>query len=184
MGKCTKKAKMAPDVALTDVSHSYLGIRTHTKALALFHRLPSAAALKKSMQPQNSRRSYGCRVEEDAEIGRHQEFSPPDSAQGENNLDSDVRQRFSLPLSLLHFLSLTFFIFCSSTGAITTTKQACSSRMTQNAFVRIAPPAHELEEFFAHEEQLVQRRFVEKYNFDIVKDMALRGRFEWVAVRP
>ncbi|XP_042055087.1 cyclin-dependent kinase inhibitor 3-like [Salvia splendens] len=164
MGKCTKKAKMAPDVALTDVSHSYLGIRTHTKALALFHRLPSAAALKKSMQPQNSRRSYGCRVEEDAEIGRHQEFSPPDSAQGENNLDSDVRQ--------------------SSTGAITTTKQACSSRMTQNAFVRIAPPAHELEEFFAHEEQLVQRRFVEKYNFDIVKDMALRGRFEWVAVRP
>ncbi|XP_047963179.1 cyclin-dependent kinase inhibitor 3-like [Salvia hispanica] len=169
MGKCTKKAKMTSDVALTDVSdsHSYLGIRTHTKALPLFQRLPSAAACSlqlRSMQPQNSRRSYGCRGEEYTEIGRHENFSPPHSAQGENNLDSDVPQ--------------------SSTGAITRTKQACSSRRAQNAYVRIAPPAHELEEFFAREEQLVQRRFAEKYNFDIVKDLALRGRYEWVAVRP
>ncbi|KAL1550321.1 cyclin-dependent kinase inhibitor 3-like [Salvia divinorum] len=175
MGKCTKNVKMTADVALTDVSQSYLGIRTHTKALGLFQRLPSDACylqlrsrrLEKIMQSQNSRRNYGCRGEEDAEIGRHEELSPSDSADGEgsgieaeNNLDSDVRE------------------------SSTRTKQACSSPRAQNALVRIAPPAHELEEFFAREEQLVQRRFVEKYNFDIVKDLALRGRYEWVAVRP
>ncbi|KAG6429230.1 hypothetical protein SASPL_107275 [Salvia splendens] len=148
MGKCTKKAEMTPDV---DASQSYLGIRTHTKALALFQRLSSAQL--RSRRLEKSRRSYGCRGEEDAEIGRHEELP--------NNLDSDVRQ--------------------SSTAAITRT---CSSRMAQNAYVRIAPPAHELEEFFAREDQLVQRRFAEKYNFDIVKDLALRGRYEWVAVRP
>ncbi|XP_057776706.1 cyclin-dependent kinase inhibitor 3-like [Salvia miltiorrhiza] len=156
MGKCTKKAKMTADVALTDVSHSYLGVRTHTKTLPL-RRLPTAAAskpdlrLEKTMHPKNSRRSCGCRGKEDAEIGIHEELSPPDSTQGEglgieasfgeNNLDFHVRQR------------------------------TCWS-----------PPAHEVEEFFAREEQSIHRHFLEKYNFDIVRDLALHGRYEWVAL--
>ncbi|KAL0287347.1 UNVERIFIED_CONTAM: Cyclin-dependent kinase inhibitor 3, partial [Sesamum angustifolium] len=46
------------------------------------------------------------------------------------------------------------------------------------------PSARDLEDFFACEEQFLQRHFVEKYNFDFMNDLPLPGRYEWVAVRP
>nr|GMD22163.1 cyclin-dependent kinase inhibitor 3-like [Ipomoea batatas] len=44
------------------------------------------------------------------------------------------------------------------------------------------PSAEEIDEFFAYAEQQQQRRFIEKYNFDIVNDLPLPGRYEWVRV--
>lgn len=38
----------------------------------------------------------------------------------------------------------------------------------------------EIDEFFAKFEREEQKRFAEKYNFDIVRDMPLEGRYEWV----
>ncbi|KAI5386940.1 hypothetical protein KIW84_073181 [Lathyrus oleraceus] len=38
----------------------------------------------------------------------------------------------------------------------------------------------EIDEFFARFEREEQKRFSEKYNFDIVRDMPLEGRYEWV----
>ncbi|KAL0461022.1 UNVERIFIED_CONTAM: Cyclin-dependent kinase inhibitor 3 [Sesamum latifolium] len=94
MGKYTRKAKMTADVALMDVSQSYLGVRTRAKTLAL-QRLQSAAAapppsnpgacylelrsrrLEKPMQQQNSRglrQSCGCRGKEDPEVGNREEY--------------------------------------------------------------------------------------------------------------
>ncbi|GAB4846995.1 hypothetical protein Ancab_026007 [Ancistrocladus abbreviatus] len=46
------------------------------------------------------------------------------------------------------------------------------------------PPNSEIEEFFTAAEKDIQKRFIEKYNFDIVKDMPLEGRYEWVPVKP
>ncbi|KAK6120973.1 hypothetical protein DH2020_045283 [Rehmannia glutinosa] len=46
------------------------------------------------------------------------------------------------------------------------------------------PPAAELEEFFAEAEKYVQKRFAEKYNYDIVKDVPLEGRYQWVRLHP
>ncbi|KAL3620461.1 hypothetical protein CASFOL_035373 [Castilleja foliolosa] len=84
MGKYTRKAKVAVDVAVMDVSQSYLGVRTRAKTLAL-QRLQSTAAaalppsnpdacylelrsrrLEKPMQLHNSRidrHVYGCEGE-------------------------------------------------------------------------------------------------------------------------
>ncbi|CAA3028387.1 cyclin-dependent kinase inhibitor 7-like [Olea europaea subsp. europaea] len=46
------------------------------------------------------------------------------------------------------------------------------------------PSAKELEEFFAAEEKYQQQRFAEKYNYDIVNDVPLEGRYEWVRLKP
>lgn len=46
------------------------------------------------------------------------------------------------------------------------------------------PTEFELEEFFSAAEKNIQRKFQEKYNYDIVKDVPLEGRYEWVQLKP
>ncbi|XP_030485985.2 cyclin-dependent kinase inhibitor 7 isoform X1 [Cannabis sativa] len=48
----------------------------------------------------------------------------------------------------------------------------------------ITPPRNEIEEFFAIAEKTEQKRFTEKYNFDVVKDTPLDGRYQWVCLKP
>ncbi|MED6157411.1 hypothetical protein PIB30_022817 [Stylosanthes scabra] len=45
------------------------------------------------------------------------------------------------------------------------------------------PTELELEKFFATAEKDIQKRFSDKYNFDIVKDVPLEGRYEWIQVK-
>ncbi|KAB2626428.1 cyclin-dependent kinase inhibitor 7-like [Pyrus ussuriensis x Pyrus communis] len=42
----------------------------------------------------------------------------------------------------------------------------------------------ELEEFFAATEKESQQKFIEKYNYDVVKDEPLEGRYEWIRLKP
>ncbi|XP_059642346.1 cyclin-dependent kinase inhibitor 7-like [Cornus florida] len=52
---------------------------------------------------------------------------------------------------------------------------------------KIMPSETELEEFFAIAEkdiQKEQKRFIEKYNYDIAQDVPLEGRYNWVPVKP
>lgn len=46
------------------------------------------------------------------------------------------------------------------------------------------PTEFELEEFFSAAEKNIQKKFQEKYNYDIVKDVPLEGRYEWVQLKP
>ncbi|XP_022135631.1 cyclin-dependent kinase inhibitor 7 [Momordica charantia] len=46
------------------------------------------------------------------------------------------------------------------------------------------PPISEIEDFFAEAEKYEQKRFSEKYNFDIVKDVPLEGRYQWIRLKP
>ena len=46
------------------------------------------------------------------------------------------------------------------------------------------PTELELEEFFAASEKDIQKRFQDRYNYDIVKDVPLEGRYEWVQLKP
>ncbi|KHN36221.1 Cyclin-dependent kinase inhibitor 7 [Glycine soja] len=46
------------------------------------------------------------------------------------------------------------------------------------------PTELELEEFFVAAEKDIQKRFQDKYNYDIVKDVPLEGRYEWVQLKP
>ncbi|GMI76877.1 hypothetical protein HRI_001356900 [Hibiscus trionum] len=46
------------------------------------------------------------------------------------------------------------------------------------------PTEAELEEFFAAAEKKVTKQFAEKYNYDIVKDEPLEGRYLWARLNP
>ncbi|KAL6522595.1 hypothetical protein OROMI_031553 [Orobanche minor] len=61
-----------------------------------------------------------------------------------------------------------------------TKSPAFSSRKTADS----TPSAEELEEFFTAAEKYEQKRFVDKYNFDIVKDVPLEGKYQWVRLHP
>ncbi|XWS36561.1 hypothetical protein CRYUN_Cryun20dG0095200 [Craigia yunnanensis] len=106
-----------------------------------------------------------------------------ESSFGENNLDFELRDRStreSTPCSLMKD---------SETMATpgSTTKQRSSPsthRRGWNDVQRFIPTTHEMEEFFASAEQQQQRQFIEKYNFDIVNDLPLPGRYEWLQVIP
>ncbi|CAK9167136.1 unnamed protein product [Ilex paraguariensis] len=57
-----------------------------------------------------------------------------------------------------------------------------SSRRRSTALEKM-PSEAELEEFFAATEKNVQKCFAEKYNYDIVKDVPLEGRYEWIQLK-
>ncbi|KAF7072852.1 hypothetical protein CFC21_077931 [Triticum aestivum] len=57
-------------------------------------------------------------------------------------------------------------------------------RRTKKAKKGRSPPAEEMEAFFAAAEGDVARRFAAKYNYDVVTDAPMDGRYEWVRVRP
>ncbi|KAL9662276.1 hypothetical protein QQ045_027109 [Rhodiola kirilowii] len=59
-----------------------------------------------------------------------------------------------------------------------------SRARVQNAMQQVMPTASEIEEFFAFAEQRQQRLFLDKYNFDVVSDRPMPGRFKWVPVNP
>ncbi|GAU17374.1 hypothetical protein TSUD_232500 [Trifolium subterraneum] len=53
----------------------------------------------------------------------------------------------------------------------------------QNSSPKNMPTEFELEEFFSVAEKNIQKKFQEKYNYDIVKDVPLEGRYEWVQLK-
>ncbi|KAL8541370.1 hypothetical protein ACS0TY_002574 [Phlomoides rotata] len=55
---------------------------------------------------------------------------------------------------------------------------------TQNSVAEMMPSAEELEDFFATAEKYEQKRFAEKYNYDILKDVPLEGKYQWVRLLP
>ncbi|KAJ0010318.1 hypothetical protein Pint_34433 [Pistacia integerrima] len=46
------------------------------------------------------------------------------------------------------------------------------------------PSLVEIDEFFAATEKNEQKRFAEKYNYDIEKDVPLEGRYQWIQLKP
>ncbi|KDP26393.1 hypothetical protein JCGZ_17551 [Jatropha curcas] len=102
---------------------------------------------------------------------------------GENYLEFESRERStreSTPCSLIRDSDAI-----GTPGS--TTRQGSSTatnRRARNDIERNIPTTHEMDEFFACAEQKQQRLFSEKYNFDVVNDLPLPGRYEWVQVIP
>ncbi|XP_051147206.1 cyclin-dependent kinase inhibitor 7 [Andrographis paniculata] len=55
-----------------------------------------------------------------------------------------------------------------------------SRRKSSSSSAEKMPSEAELEEFFTTAEKYEQKRFAEKYNYDIVKDVPLEGKYQWV----
>ncbi|KAH7669764.1 Cyclin-dependent kinase inhibitor domain-containing protein [Dioscorea alata] len=98
---------------------------------------------------------------------------------GENVLDSETRNRNTretTPSSLIRN-SETILTPGSTTRAASS---VAVNRRNENSGCRQIPTAHEMDEFFNEAEKVQQRSFTEKYNYDVVNDCPLPGRFEWV----
>uniref|UniRef100_A0A1J3CC21 Cyclin-dependent kinase inhibitor 3 n=1 Tax=Noccaea caerulescens TaxID=107243 RepID=A0A1J3CC21_NOCCA len=104
----------------------------------------------------------------------------PEASCGENSLDFESRYstRESTPCNFVEDLEIIVTPGSSTRSMRTTSKGYTRDRDS------MVPTASEMEEFFAFAEQQQQRLFMEKYNFDIVNEMPLTGRFEWVQVTP
>ncbi|KNA05312.1 hypothetical protein SOVF_191260 [Spinacia oleracea] len=103
-----------------------------------------------------------------------------DGSFGENNLDFDSRERStreSTPCSLIRGAETI-----GTPGS--TTRPTCSASANRRArnTQRPIPTNPEMEEFFAGFEHHQQKLFLDKYNYDIMSDMPLSGRYEWVRV--
>ncbi|XP_022036410.1 cyclin-dependent kinase inhibitor 7 isoform X3 [Helianthus annuus] len=73
-----------------------------------------------------------------------------------------------------------------ATGTVTVAvaEDEATSRRKPPAPAAIMPCAAEIEEFFSKAEKYEQKRFVEKYNYDIVKDVPMEGRYQWIELKP
>ncbi|CAH9125806.1 unnamed protein product [Cuscuta epithymum] len=87
--------------------------------------------------------------------------------------------------------------FSGETTAITGLSQGdsgtevdCSKKISKAEKVSSAggkdntPSAAEIEEFFSAAEKYQQNLFMEKYNYDVEKDVPLEGRYKWVPLKP
>ncbi|KAK0580737.1 hypothetical protein LWI29_005689 [Acer saccharum] len=194
MGKYMKKSKITGDIAVMDS----IGVRTRAKTLAL-HRLqrpdPDDSSfyylqLRSRRLVKQQHKDKTCTRQNPNPIiptSTNESFGKnegTESAFGDNNLDFEHRERFSYLSSqpLKEFtrkMSTRESTQCSFRASDTTT-----TYQERRNDLRIVPTTREIEEFFACTEQQQERLFIEKYNFDVVNDLPLSGRYEWVEVGP
>ncbi|KAK7395374.1 hypothetical protein VNO78_15926 [Psophocarpus tetragonolobus] len=211
MGKYMKKSKIAGDVAAVIMEgappqHSSLGVRTRAKTLALqnspqipdpsaYLQLRSRRLLKLPPTPPEKPRRCAADSTPNSRLAQtalaktassrtNEKFVPledddnTDCSFGENFLDlegrTDRNTRESTPCSLIR-----------DSNAIhtpgSTTRQRPRQRIHEH-IQRNIPTAYEMEEFFSYAEKQQQTRFMDKYNFDIVNEVPVPGRYEWVPV--
>ncbi|XP_022771446.1 cyclin-dependent kinase inhibitor 3-like [Durio zibethinus] len=102
---------------------------------------------------------------------------------GENNLDFELRDRNTRETTPFSLIKDSETIV--TPGSTTSLRSSSSThRRRWNDVQRSIPTTLEMEEFFACAEQQQQQQFIEKYNFDIVTDLPLPGRYEWVQLIP
>ncbi|WOL00168.1 cyclin-dependent kinase inhibitor 4-like [Canna indica] len=212
MGKYMRKAKVSGEVAVMEVSHqSFLGVRTRARTLAaaaaqdaslaylelrsrrLVKPLPPCKDAHKpspSLKPDTTACSQKSGPRPRTTSGLNTRClaatapveTAPDSEEllGENILESDDHDRYvreSTPCSQIRDAEY-MKTPCSTnrpsiSGAITARTQVAKHNF---------PTSSDMEELFADAEQLQQKIFIERYNYDPVNDLPLAGRYEWVKV--
>ncbi|GMI71800.1 inhibitor/interactor with cyclin-dependent kinase, KIP-RELATED PROTEIN 3 [Hibiscus trionum] len=111
------------------------------------------------------------------------DFGGVEASFGENILDIEARERGtreSTPCSLIKDPE-------SIRTPVSTTRLTCSAetnQRVQNSRRRHIQTSNEMDEFFSLAEVDQQRQFIEKYNFDPVKDEPLPGRYQWEKLDP
>lgn len=71
----------------------------------------------------------------------------------------------------------------SESGELESTERPHEASSRHRSQAEKMPSEAELEEFFAAAEKDLHKKFAHKYNYDIVKDEPLEGRYEWVQLQ-
>ncbi|XP_050364763.1 cyclin-dependent kinase inhibitor 5-like [Argentina anserina] len=205
MGKYMKKSKISGDIAVMEVSispQSSLGVRTRAKTLALqkqqqqqdsdssslyYLQLRSRRLEKPPLRSQSQSKPVTSRPkekegEEEGCFG-NVATEAEEASFGENNLDFEGRDRSTretTPCSLIRNSDTV-----GTPGSTTRRSSSIANHQrVRNVTQRNIPTALDMDEFFAQAEQQQHKLFMEKYNFDIISDTPLSGRYEWEQVIP
>jgi hypothetical protein len=192
------KTTLKEVVSSTTTTTTTAGVRTRAKTLALQSTNPDANSLcylqlrsrrlqkplffNKTQRPQKQTHKE---EENKGQFGKTGEIetggSFDEASCGEkNNLEFVNRDRStteSIPCSLVRDLD-------NIVTPGSTPRNTSSAVNDQNDTQICSPTPLELDEFFSNAEQEQQRLFIDKYNFDIVNDLPLPGRYEWAKLSP
>lgn len=150
-----------------------------------------------SVSPAASRTSSCSKHEDSSDVVKKSPRSPDlenadsQSEGSETEISSSTGRVFSreaTPTSELNYGDSEHFLLhlsSSSTSKKKSSPPATSIRQKiPNSCAKNMPSETELEAFFAAAEKYEQKRFFEKYNYDIVKDVPLEGKYQWVRLLP
>ncbi|XP_010527231.1 PREDICTED: cyclin-dependent kinase inhibitor 5 [Tarenaya hassleriana] len=106
-----------------------------------------------------------------------------EASSGENSIDFEPKDRSTRESTPCNLVSDTEAIGtpCSSTRRISPVR---TRERARDGSLGIVPSSREIEEFLESAEQQEQRFFIQKYNFDVLNDVPLPGRYEWVKMVP
>ncbi|KFK39800.1 hypothetical protein AALP_AA3G289700 [Arabis alpina] len=186
MGICRKKSKISGDVVVLDFSQpSTLGFRTRAaKNLALL-RLRSHSPSQSIVADADSFRYLQLR---NRRLEKPQLLieSKKQQKQVKNRVHEGESKNPKSSLAPVNSDSDSKFeensLDCES--GIRSTRESPSTPCNLFRNSEAIDCSCEIEEFFEYAEHKQQRHFTEKYNFDIVADIPLPGRYEWVKVLP
>ncbi|XP_071691749.1 cyclin-dependent kinase inhibitor 7-like isoform X1 [Rutidosis leptorrhynchoides] len=105
------------------------------------------------------------RFESETSMCSNDGFSKEASASSEICLDSDEMES-------------------SSTLKKKTSSKLAAASCRKPITVSNCPTAAEIDEFFSIAEKKEEKRFMDKYNYDIVNDVPMEGRYQWVRLKP
>ncbi|KAL9158147.1 hypothetical protein ABFS82_08G048600 [Erythranthe guttata] len=71
----------------------------------------------------------------------------------------------------------------SESGELESTARPRETNSGRRSATAKMPTQAELEDFFTAAENNLQKQFIDKYNYDIVKDEPMEGRYEWVQIQ-
>ncbi|KAL8170220.1 hypothetical protein V2J09_022024 [Rumex salicifolius] len=137
-----------------------------------------------ALSASRSRSNKGTSEEEEgARYGTDVDDLSVEASFGENSFDFDLNGRStweSTPCSIIR----DFDNNRTPGSAVrpTCSRAACRRQSRNSVQRRNNHYTHEMEEFFAVTEMQQQQHFMNKYNFDIVNDLPLSGRYDWVRI--
>ncbi|XP_010550881.1 PREDICTED: cyclin-dependent kinase inhibitor 5-like [Tarenaya hassleriana] len=102
---------------------------------------------------------------------------------GENSFDIEPRARSTRESTPCNLVSDTETVRTPGSTSRRRSPVRTHDR-ARDGLLGIVPSSREIEEFFECAERQEQRFFRQKYNFDILNEVPLPGRFEWVKMAP
>ncbi|PIA56410.1 hypothetical protein AQUCO_00700616v1 [Aquilegia coerulea] len=221
MGRLMRKQERIGEVAVMEVSHHQLGVRTRarTLAMALAEQQASSKTRKVSASSQHFDPNSSCiqlrsrkimensisqtkssseNICSSSSSSDHVLLASRCSSNGSSEILNDkLRSFIDLDQDKSHEFencspyterkektsSSSSEIQCSQSNDMESTGRQTEADSRHKCMAEKMPTDAELEDFFSAAEKDEKKRFEEKYNYDIVKDVPLEGRFEWVELK-
>ncbi|KAI8542174.1 hypothetical protein RHMOL_Rhmol08G0118300 [Rhododendron molle] len=196
MGKYARqkkeKCKGIGEIEVMEVAHD-VGVKTRARALSVEAGASSKTAKKRKV---SSGRESKLSTTSLIQLRSRRRPASPAASRCSSNACSDVGGGSAKVVDLEDVQIETSTCFFGNRGRRETTpsseNQAESgdlgpmARPTEanSSSAGVMPSEIELDEFFAAAEKDIQKRFTDKYNYDVANDVPLGGRYEWIQLKP